>query len=229
MTDVSVAREFKSTASEWTFDLQFASYRPRIDSQFESGDESLRPPYETAFGNDGDLLFTIAVERHLWSGFGTLSLGAAGGYWNAEGKSIPADNATTTDAEDSTEMSIFPFFLQATYRLDKWADVIPFAPVGRIGFDYYYWRIYNGADEVAEFGPGKPASGGTMGWHAAVGIHILLDYLARDMAYDFERDAGVENTYLTLEYRFAQVDDFGSASSFRLGDDTFFIGLALEL
>ena len=68
-----------------------------------------------------------------------------------------------------------------------------------------------------------------MGWHAAVGIHVLLDYLARDMAYDFERDAGVENTYLTLEYRFAQVDDFGSASSFRLGDDTFFIGLALEL
>ena len=49
------------------------------------------------------------------------------------------------------------------------------------------------------------------------------------MAYDFERDAGVENTYLTLEYRFAQVDDFGSATSFRLGDDTFFIGLALEL
>ena len=73
MTDVSVAREFKSTASEWTFDLQFASYRPRIDSQFETGDESLRPPYETAFGNDGNLLFTIAVERHLWSGFGTLS------------------------------------------------------------------------------------------------------------------------------------------------------------
>ena len=214
---------------EWTFELQFSSYRPRIDSQFESQSNSLSAPYETAFGSGGELMFTFAFERHIYAPIGTLSAGFSCGYWNVEGESVAASTASSSDAVDTTEMSIFPLFAQATYRLDEWADIVPIAPVFRIGLDYYMWRIYDGGGDVARFGPGQDAEGGTWGWHGVIGVHILLDYLAEEMAADFKRNAGVHNTYLTVEYRLAQVDDFGSATSFRLGDDTFFIGLALDL
>ncbi|MEE2789612.1 MAG: MXAN_2562 family outer membrane beta-barrel protein [Myxococcota bacterium] len=219
----------KDAEKAWTFELQFASYRPRIDSQFESQSNSLSAPYETAFGTGGDLMFTFAFERHILMPFGSLSAGFSLGYWNVEGESVAASSASSSDAADTTEMSIFPLFMQATYRLDEWVDIVPIAPVVRIGLDYYMWRVYDGGGDVAQFGPGQDAEGGTWGWHSVVGLHILLDYLAQDMAADFKQNAGVHNTYLTIEYRRSQVDDFGSATSFRLGDDTFFIGLALEL
>tara|TARA_B100001093_G_scaffold354265_1_gene338748 strand:- start:198 stop:488 length:291 start_codon:yes stop_codon:yes gene_type:complete len=94
---------------------------------------------------------------------------------------------------------------------------------------YSYWRIYDGSDSVAEFAPGQKATGGTLGWHAAVGIHLLLDALDPEAAIDFERDAGLMNTYFTIEYQYSRVDDFGSAESFRLGDEVLMFGLALDI
>ena len=34
----------------WVVDLQFGTYKPRIDSQFQRGENSATPPYEEAFG-----------------------------------------------------------------------------------------------------------------------------------------------------------------------------------
>ena len=44
-----------------------------------------------------------------------------------------------------------------------------------------------------------------------------LDNLDPSNADAFERDAGVKNTYLGIEYRKAQIDDFGNAQSLRVG------------
>ena len=106
---------------------------------------------------------------------------------------------------------------------------MPLAPVVRAGYSHYFWRILDGAGDIAQFSTGNEASGATQGWHAAFGVHLLLDFLDREMADDFANDAGVENSYLTLEYRYSRVDDFGSADSFRLGDETLLRGLALDL
>lgn len=203
-------------------EFRVAPYKPAIDEQFSTSPG----PYETVFGADSNLLLQLVWEGHLINDAGSLTLGLSAGYWSAEGQSRNEDGSR---GEDSTSIEIYPLAAQLSYRLDQFAESFPLAPVVRVGFDYYLWRILDGDDNVALFAPGQEAQGGTYGWHASAGIHLLLDYFAPDMAMDFERDGGVYNSYLTAEYVYAQVDEFGSASSIRLGDSTFFIGLALEL
>ncbi|MCB9528768.1 MAG: MXAN_2562 family outer membrane beta-barrel protein [bacterium] len=203
-------------------EFRVAPYKPAIDEQFSTSPG----PYETIFGADSNLMLQLVWEGHLINDAGSLTLGLSAGYWSAEGKSRNEDGSA---GEDSTSIELYPLAAQLSYRLDQFAESFPLAPVVRLGFDYYLWRILDGDDEVALFAPGKEAQGGTYGWHASVGVHLLLDYFAPGMAMDFERDGGVYNSYITAEYIYAQIDEFGSASSIRLGDSTFFIGLALEL
>jgi hypothetical protein len=227
-----IGSAFAETVTEspsWSIDLQVGSYMPRIDSQFESSDNSAAPPYETAFGTSESLLLKIGAERHVFSVFGSLSIGVTAGYWSIEGNAVPADGAEDSSAADTTEFLIYPLQLQATYRLDTWANLIPIVPVIRGGLSYYLWRILDGSGEVTQFAGGNEASGATKGWHTSVGVHLLLDFLDEEMAADFERDAGVKNSYLTVEYQYSQVDDFGAADSFRLGDETILIGLTMDL
>jgi hypothetical protein len=61
-------------------------------------------------------------------------------------------------------------------------------------------------------------------------LHLLLDFLAPEMATGFDLDAGVNSSYLLIEYTVMKVDDFGDKNSIRLGKDGFLsFGLALEL
>ena len=211
---------------KYTLDFQIGSYTPNIDSQFERSDGSVLPPYESAFGGDPSLVFKFQIQRNIDTPIVTTGIGVSAGYWCKEGKAIaPAGS----DASDTTEMVIYPLQLQASFRLDRWLEYVPLAPVARAGFSYSYWRIYDGADSVAEFAPGQKATGGTLGWHASVGVHLLLDALDPEAAIDFERDAGLKNTYFTVEYQYSRVDDFGSAKSFRMGDEILMFGLALDM
>ena len=89
--------------------------------------------------------------------------------------------------------------------------------------------MYDGSGEPARFVDGSEASGATFGFSYTLGVHFLLDALDREMAWAFDRDAGVNHSYVSLEYQSSQVDDFGSTSSFRLGSDVFFVGLALDI
>ena len=213
----------------WYVDLQIGTYEPRIDSQFEQAENSTVAPFEAAFGTESTLSVQLGAERHIWSGIGTLSVGLSIGYWCLEGKAIAANGSEESDATDTTEFVVYPMQLQASYRIDTWSEIIPLVPVARLGVSYYYWRVLDGGGETAQFAGGKEAAGGTLGWHATVGAHLLLDFLDGEMAADFERDAGVYNSYLTLEYRYARVDDFGAKDSFRMGDETVLIGLAMDL
>ncbi len=202
--------------------LSIADYMPSIDDQFTS-----RPgPYEKIFENQSSLMFEVTWEGHIIRDYGALTGGLSIGYWSVEGTTRLENDSV---GEDSTSFQMLPLSAQISYRFDMFAESFPLAPIVRVGLDYYLWRILDGEDEVAEFSPGNEAAGATYGWHGAVGVHLLLDFFAPDMALNFQRDAGVYNSFLVAEYRFSQIDEFGSASSFRLGDETFVFGLALEL
>lgn len=217
------AAESEEDGRSMLIEFRVAPYKPAIDEQFSTSPG----PYEQIFGPDSSLMLQLVWEGHLINDAGSLTLGVTAAYWSADGKSLLDDGITV--GEDTTGIQLFPLALQLSYRLDQFAESFPLAPIARIGLDYYLWRILDGNDDVALFAPGKEAQGGTYGWHASLGVHLLLDFFAPDMAMDFERDGGVYNSYLTAEYIYAQIDEFGSASSIRLGDTTFFLGLALEL
>ncbi|MFN3198596.1 MAG: MXAN_2562 family outer membrane beta-barrel protein [Bradymonadia bacterium] len=213
------------------FELKVGPYQPRIDSEFQvpagANPGDFQFPYQGSFGDASPLMYLGTYEFQIFNRAGTLSSGITLGYWQVSGTNGSLD--PNSDASEETGIQMIPIQAGFTYRLDQMRERIPLVPTVRLGFDYYLWRVTRGDGEVARFANGSKAEGATMGWHAGIGVHFLLDFLAPTMASDFDRDAGVNNSYLTFDYQYTQVDDFGSASSLRLGDSTFFVGLALDL
>jgi len=226
MASPSSAEPWDTTASDRTTTVTFqaGSYLPQIDSEFEERPGFPRP-YELIFQNDAPLMFMIQADRHLLQGYGTLSVGGAVGYWNVEGEAMSQE----VDVKEKTEMSMYPLAVSLNYRFDMYQHIFPLVPVMKLGVNYYLWTVYDGSGEPARFVDGNEASGGTLGFSYTLGVHFLLDALDREMAWAFDRDAGVNHSYISLEYQSSQVDDFGSETSFRLGSDTFFVGLALDI
>jgi MYXO-CTERM domain-containing protein len=222
---VGQAEETERTAA---VQLRAGSFLPDIDKTFPTASckASGQCPYEAVFQNDDPLMLMLVVDKHLVVDYGTLSVGAAFGYWNVEGKALLGAGQR---AADTTELTVMPIQAQVTYRLDLFQDYLPVVPVVRGGLDYYYWRVLDGEGEVTSFEPGDKAEGGTFGWHFSVGAHILLDFFSPDMASDFDRDVGVNNSYLTIEYQQSDITGFGSSESLRLGSEVLFFGLALDM
>lgn len=210
-------------------DLRLADYKPNIDDAFGATGE-LRP-YEEAFDNRDELMFMVSLEMIVFDRFGTLSTGLGIGYWDVEGNTrrrTLVDGEETTGT-DKTTLQIIPTQMQVSYRLDFLQDTVPIVPLLRAGFDYYFWEISDDDGNVTSFEAGQPAEGGTWGTHFSVGLQLYLDFLAPVTAGNFDREAGVNNSYITFEYQVAKVDDFGASDSLRLGDETFFLGFTLDL
>lgn len=243
LADAAQAEGTLGTARHGNLEIRYAPYKPDIDSQFSlpAGCEN-QGPYARFYGSSDDGLVMAGYEGHLMQEYGTLSAGGTVGFFRVNGKAQaglpcrPTGGGTVTAAgvaeeSDTAESSLImvPLQAQVTYRLTLWEDLIPVVPVVRAGLDYYMWRMGGTNGEVARFEPGQDASGGTWGWHYVLGVHLLLDYFSQSMAADFDRDAGVNSTYLTVEYMHTQVDDFGSKDSLRLGDSTLVFGLGFDM
>jgi hypothetical protein len=226
-TAARAQRETHESERSTYIDFRIGLYRPDIDSEFKKSPTEDRP-YKRIFKDERSPMWGLTLERHFFDAFGTLSGGLGGGFWHVKGNGVPTTSGPSA-ATDKTELVILPFQGELSYRLDYFENVFPLVPVARGGLDYDVWWVNNGAGETAKFANGHDAEGATWGWHYAVGVHLLLDYLAQDMAADFDRDAGVNGSYLTFEYQVSQVDDFGSSHSFRLGDKTLIFGLSLDL
>ena len=222
---LSVQARPTGNQSQRSSTVQFSggAYQPSIDEEFLPQD-GVKRPYERVFEDQSPVMFQVQMERHLIQNKGTLSLGGSIGYWSVEGEGL-----SVTNIAESTELSIMPFSFYGAYRFDMFQKVFPLVPVVKLGLSYYSWTIYDGAGETAQFVDGSEASGGTMGFFYTLGAHFLLDFLDREMAWAFDRDAGVNHSYLTFEYQSSQVDDFGDPDSFRLGNDVYFFGIALDL
>ncbi len=206
-----------------TITLSAGSYQPSIDEEF-TPTEGVKRPYERVFQDQSPLMFQIQLERHLFNNKGTLSLGGSVGFWSVEGEGL-----SVTTVSENTELSIMPLSAYGAYRFDLFQNKLPLIPVIKVGLSYYSWTIYDGAGDVALFEDGSQASGGTMGWFYSVGAHFLLDFLDREMAWAFDRDAGVNHSYLSFEYQSSRVDDFADPDSFRLGNDIYLFGITLDI
>ncbi|MCB9540430.1 MAG: hypothetical protein H6704_29790 [Myxococcales bacterium] len=216
--------QIKESPRTTFIEFRMGNYLPGIDDEFDTS--ARKGPFEEVFGSSPELMFNLMWEQHIWHGFGTLAGGVGIGYWSIDGTGVAVGGA---DADDSTTMRILPLQAQLSYRFDHFRDSWPLVPVAALGIDYYAWDILGGDDEVTDFDSGQEARGGTWGWHYSVGLHLLLDFFAPEMAFDFDREAGVNSSYLTLEYQGLQVSDFGASDSFRLSDEVFMFGIALEL
>jgi hypothetical protein len=190
-----------------SMDLGVQAYRPNIDSEFGG-----TGPYEAIFGTGNGYMFTLGVSRSIFTNWGSLETGIRTGYFSKSGNSLVTDsNGNTTASGAKTALKIVPTSIALTYRFD-WATEryrFPLAPYGRLAFERYNWWITKGSGGTAE-------KGATMGWSATGGLAFLLDFLDPDMAREFDRDSGVNHTYLFFEVQKSWIDDFGSSKSWDL-------------
>ncbi|MGB0647717.1 MAG: hypothetical protein ACPGQS_11105, partial [Bradymonadia bacterium] len=165
---------------DWTIRLTGGAFKPAIDSQFDASTAPQELPYESFFGTEKPLMFTIGIERFISNVGGGLSIGMTFGYWNVAGAMKSPDAELSTS--DETELVLYPMSLEASYYLDIFANEFPIVPFARVGADYCVWDILDGSGETTNFvyqNNGNQAVyeafGATQGWHYGFGVQILLD------------------------------------------------------
>lgn len=185
--------------------------------------------YTQFFGDESAIMLEIEFDYQFYRGWlGSLGVGAHLGYASIEGSAI--DESTGEASVDSTDLNWLPLRLSVVGRLDVFHNLwnVPITLYAKAGLDYYVWWINDGSGDTASSGSGT-GSGGTFGWHVALGGAFVLDWLSPRMASGFDAEWGVNNSYIFAEFLLATIDNFGSSSAFNLTDSgTFQIGLAIE-
>lgn len=175
----------------WILDLRFGGYSPEVD------DDLRGRPFEDVFGDKNRLLTQLSLERFFFQDFGTLGAGLNLGYAEFFGKGfIPGTNQKSSD---STSLRVIPVTVFADYRFD-WAAIhwkIPLVPYAKGGFGYWFWWTENGLGETSGDGDGK---GTKLGFTWSAGLKLLLDFFDPYLANEFDREFGVNNTYLYIDY-----------------------------
>ncbi|MFT5432693.1 MAG: outer membrane protein W [Myxococcota bacterium] len=208
-------------------EFKFGPYTPNID-QSGGGDT-----YATIF-QDPMFMFRTQLDFQVYRGIGTIGIGGEIGIATVDGaSSLDANNFS--GSSDTTTFWMVPLALTVSYNFDYLATRydIPIVPYVQAGLDYYLWWFTDdtgatsSAPDVAA-GKNRPGVGGTYGWHATVGLKILLDVFAPQMAQTFDIEIGVNNSYIFAQLLYASVNDFGKEGSWDLGELTGLYGIAFE-
>jgi hypothetical protein len=93
---------------------------------------------------------------------------------------------------------VLPISNSFTFR-GQFKDNQVVVPYATVGLDYMFFR---------ENDQGSVTDGFKFGYHAAGGLMILMEWFDKMSDY-LEREAGINDTFLTLEAKWMQIDNFG--------------------
>ncbi|NCG19878.1 MAG: hypothetical protein GWP91_12790 [Rhodobacterales bacterium] len=113
-------------------------------------------------------------------------------------------DSTGADSDQRAMLTWWPSLaLDGTFRLHI-IDEQLLVPYIRGGFDYVVWSEKTDSAD----GSGKEViRGSKFGNHAGVGLNLLLDPFAKRRASLLEAQTGINDTYLTFEWRRQRIDD----------------------
>ncbi|MFL5261093.1 MAG: MXAN_2562 family outer membrane beta-barrel protein, partial [Anaeromyxobacteraceae bacterium] len=146
-----------------------------------------------------------------------LEAGLGAGYFEKYGRGT---NSITGLPADSTGFKVLPLRAFLTYRFDFLARLynIPIVPFGRASLERYQWWVLNGQGNTAN-SQGLAGRGATNGYSFSGGAAFLLDFLDSGVARDMDRDLGINDTYVFVDFTKSFVKDFGSSQSWNLSDE----------
>jgi len=213
------------TPQRFAFELRFGPYLPEVDSEFDGA----RYPYRDFYGSSARLMTQLEFDYEILHRFGTVAVGAGVGYFSATGTS-PVANGTGLPSGDKSTFKVIPVSASAIYRFDYFLEQrnFPLVPFGKVGLDWGYWQITNGNDEIATDGHGGRGRGGTLGWHAAAGLALVLDFIDAEAARDFNNDMGVNHTSLVFQLTHADISGLGKSGRMHVGDTNWSLGLMFQ-
>ncbi len=211
------------------FELRFGPYSPDIDSEL-SGTTGATP-YKTVMGGNS-LMSQFELDWEILHSIGTLGVGVQAGYTSKTAKAFVADaNGASTGERsgDDTTLRLMPVAALLIYRMDLAAEYwgIPLVPYAKVGLNYTFWSISDGNGNTPHYMNGK-GKGGTLGWQAAVGLALQLDFLDPGAARGFDTDLGVNHTYLFFEWDRVVANGLGQENKLHVGDNTWVAGLMFE-
>jgi len=200
----------------WTFHLQFGGYFPQIDQEAGLTDA----PFERVFGDSNRLLTQVGLERYVFDDFGTLGIGVSVGYAEFYGKGFFAAGPQAGErSTDNTSFRTVPLQAFAAYRFDVLAQKagVPLVPYAKAGVGSWFW--WTGGN-----------SGQRAGYSYGGGLQVLLDFFDPRLAAEFDREVGVNNSYVYVDWARWKVTGFiGDSNGFDLSDDGILsVGLALD-
>ena len=208
-------------------EIHAGPYEPQIDRAF-----LYSSPYSDYFSDAPMVMVGFHWDYQVWQGFGSVAVGVGARFGWADGLAASQDGSSASS--DPTSLNVVPLTASVTYRFDWLAQnlSIPLVPYVKGGMTYSLWWVTNGSGEIANTydleGEGRVGYGGTFGFHAGGGLQFLLDWFGAGMAAEFDTEVGVNNSYIFFEYAYHSVNDFGSETSFDLGDANFSAGLMFE-
>jgi hypothetical protein len=222
---------WRGSPREFAIEARFGLYTPNVDSEFSG---SGTKPQAFIFGSSHRPMWQLEFDWELLQVFGTFAVGGVIGYYKENGRACmlaDLDNAkgTCTRSGDNTSLRLIPIAALAIYRFDVLAEhwKIPLVPYGKLGLNYTLWSVTEGNGYTPSAGGGRGA-GGTLGWQAAVGISLQLDFIDPSAARGFDTEAGVNHTYAFFELDHIDSSGLGSKGKLHVGDDTWFAGLMFE-
>ncbi len=242
-----VSEAWGGSPREYAIEARFGLYTPNIDSEF-----SKTTPQADVFGSKRRPMWQLEFDWEFLQEFGTLSLGGVIGYYKENAQAckqtglqkdgtcpVVKDPSGVQDPSsgpsgDNTGLRLIPLAVLLVYRMDEAANHwhIPLVPYAKIGLNYTIWTITNGNGDVAWFtdskGHANKGQGGTMGWQAAVGLSLQLDFLDPGASREFDADSGVNHTYAFFELDHVDGSGLYRKDVLRVGDDTWFAGLMFE-
>jgi len=226
LTAAAVPPALAETPRSMMLELHGGGYAPDVDSALDGG-----TPWADIFGSGSMTMLRLHLDYQIWQDFGSLAIGAGVGYGWIDGKARDEEGEAT---EDQVGFNLVPMTLSVVYRWD-WAAInhsVPFVPYVKVGLTGAFWWATDAKDSVSNTrdsqGNAREGSGLTLGWHVGGGVMFLLDVFSASMAAGFDNEAGVNNSYLFVEYLYTSIDDFGSADSLVLSDNALSFGLAFE-
>lgn len=215
----------QGSPQHFALEFRFSPYKPDIDSEFAG---TAAHPYQDFFGANRHLLSQLEFDYQLIRHVGSLGVGASLGYFKITGSNLVAGGGDMKSADTST-LRLIPFSASVVYRFDLGYERldIPLVPYGKLGLDYILWTINNGNGEVPSSSGGR-GQGGTLGWHAAAGLSLALDWFDQHAANQFDEELGVNHTYLFFEFAHVAVNGLGQKDRLHVGDDTWTAGMLFE-
>ena len=218
-----------------SFELKLGGYYPyRIDEELTA--QGQPGAFEEFYGTDNMLYGELVVERYIIRNYGKLGVGGHIGLARRKGEVQTAaamagedSEEATTDVPGETNFRVIPLRASVFYKYDYSAihHNIPLVPFARAGLDYHMWRVVDGDGETSGNDDTGVSRGARTGWHASLGLQLLLDFVDPATAASFDLSWGINNSYLFGEYMISRVDSFGS-QGLDLSDEQWLFGLAFE-
>ena len=166
------------------------------------------------YGSSGTKTLQIEVGPQLFRLF-EIDLGAA--FNQSLGWTVDEGGLQSAEASNLT---VVPLSAGLTGRLHLW-DEQPVVPFLGYGLDYFLWReSWDSGVSTKE-----TVNGAKQGWHRAAGLNLLLDVFSPGRASWLEAQTGINDTWITFEWR-SQFNDESKGLS--LAADSFTVGLKLD-